>query len=188
VVPGVTLFPNALLPLCIFEPRYRVMLEDVLAAGRMLTMARDELASSEVVAGVGLVRACIRNPDGSSNLVLQGISRVRLMGWEQEEPYRVARIESLQSVTRHSEEEESKAMQDQLTQLHALCSRFKEQGIELPDQFESYLGQITSVGVITDLVASTLLSDPAVRQELLSELVISKRLARLLEGLRAQLS
>jgi Lon protease-like protein len=188
VVPGVTLFPNALLPLFIFEPHYRVMLEDVLSAGRMLAMARDESTAPDSVAGAGLVRACIRNPDGSSNLVLQGISRVRLKGWEQEEPYRLARIESLQSVARHADVEESEAMQDQLTQLHALCARFKEQGIELPDQFESYLGQITSVGVITDLVASTLLSDPAVRQELLSELEISKRLARLLEGLRAQLN
>jgi len=137
VVPGVTLFPNALLPLFIFEPHYRVMLEDVLSAGRMLAMARDESTAPDSVAGAGLVRACIRNPDGSSNLVLQGISRVRLMGWEQEEPYRLARIESLQSVARHADAEESEAMQDQLTQLHALCARFKEQGIELPDQFET---------------------------------------------------
>ena len=44
VLPGVTLFPNALLPLHIFEPRYRLMLEEALGDCRMLAMAmpRDE--------------------------------------------------------------------------------------------------------------------------------------------------
>jgi ATP-dependent Lon protease len=42
--------------------------------------------------------------------------------------------------------------------------------------------------VITDLVASTLVSDPAVRQRLLEELDISKRLEKLLAALRTQLA
>lgn len=189
VVPGVTLFPNALLPLFIFESRYRVMLDDVLGTGRMLAMARDtEATTMEDILGAGLVRACIRNPDGTSNLVLQGVSRIRFTGWEQENPYRIARIEPLQSVGAISDEKGSTKMETQLTQLHALCARFKEQGIELPAQFESYLSQISNIGVITDLVASTLVADPAVRQELLAELEISKRLAKLLKALRAQLS
>lgn len=188
VLPGVTLFPNALLPLFIFEPRYRVMLDDALGAGRMLAMAmprNEEENDLEEVAGVGLLRACIRNPDGTSNLILQGVSRVRFAGWEQEEPYRIARIESLESMG--AEGDDSAELAVQVTRLHALCARFKEQGIELPAQFEAYLSQITNVGVITDLVASTLVADPAVRQELLAELNISKRLAKLIIGLRAQL-
>lgn len=188
VLPGVTLFPNALLPLFIFEPRYRVMLDDALGAGRMLAMAmprNEEENDLEEVAGVGLLRACIRNPDGTSNLILQGVSRVRFAGWEQEEPYRIARIESLESMG--AEGDNSAELAAQVTRLHALCARFKEQGIELPAQFEAYLSQITNVGVITDLVASTLVADPAVRQELLAELNISKRLAKLITGLRTQL-
>ena len=192
VLPGVTLFPNALLPLFIFEPRYQAMLEDALNNGRMLAVAmpRDQAEElTEPVAGAGLVRACIRNSDGTSNLILQGVSRVRFTEWEQREPYRIARIKPLQSLGGlHADEEESPETALQLTQLHALCSRFKEQGIELPAQFESYLSQITNVGVITDLVASTLIVDPAVRQELLEELDIPKRLTRLLSGLREQLA
>ena len=65
---------------------------------------------------------------------------------------------------------------------------FKEQGIELPAQFEAYLNQITNIGVITDLVASTLVADPRVRQMLLEEAEIPRRLEKLLVGLRAQLS
>ena len=186
VLPGVTLFPNALLPLFIFEPRYRAMLEEALGTGRMLAMAmpRDEEEREvEMIAGAGLVRACIRNDDGTSNLILQGVSRVRVTGWEQKEPYRIARVEPLVS-----EEGSVGNLDAQVTRLHALCARFKEQGIELPAQFESYLNQITDIGVITDLVASTLLADPAVRQELLEELEIPRRLERLLGALREQLA
>jgi len=186
VLPGVTLFPNALLPLHIFESRYRLMLEEALGDCRMLAMAmpRDkEEREVEPIAGAGLVRACIRNEDGTSNLILQGVSRVRFTGWEQTEPFRIARIESVES-----REGDQNGIESRVTQLHALCARFKEQGIELPSQFEAYLNQITNIGVITDLVASTLVADSRVRQMLLEEVDIPKRLEKLLAGLRAQLS
>jgi Lon protease-like protein len=186
VLPGVTLFPNALLPLHIFEPRYRLMLDEALGDCRMLAMAmpRDkEERQVEQIAGAGLVRACIRNEDGTSNLILQGVARVRFTDWEQTEPFRIARIEEMAS--RDGDQEN---IEVQVTRLHALCSRFKEQGIELPSQFEAYLNQITNIGVITDLVASTLVADSRVRQMLLEEVEIPRRLEKLLAGLRAQLS
>jgi Lon protease-like protein len=186
VLPGVTLFPNALLPLHIFESRYRLMLEEALGDCRMLAMAmtRDKQEREvEPIAGAGLVRACIRNDDGTSNLILQGVSRVRFTGWEQTEPFRIARIEPVQS-----REGDQENIESRVTQLHALCARFKEQGIELPSQFEAYLNQISNIGVITDLVASTLVADSRVRQMLLEEVDIPKRLEKLLAGLRAQLS
>lgn len=186
VLPGVTLFPHTLLPLHIFEPRYRAMLEEALGDSRMLAMAMSRDGGGrevEPIAGAGLVRACIRNEDGTSNLILQGISRVRFTGWEQTDPYRIARIERLPST-----EGKPVDLAPQVTRLHALCSRFKEQGIELPAQFEAYLNQITDIGVITDLVASTLIADPSVRQSLLEEIEIPKRLDKLLAGLKLQLS
>ncbi len=188
VLPGVTLFPNALLPLYIFEPRYQAMLEEALGTGRMLAVAmpRDEDEHEvESVAGAGLLRACIRNTDGTSNLILQGVSRIRFTAWKQQIPYRIASIEILESSGHDAEEAVETARQ--VTRLHALCARFKEQGMELPVQFEAYLGQITDIGVITDLVSSTLLVDPSMRQELLEELHIPRRLEKLLSGLRAQL-
>lgn len=186
VLSGVTLFPNALLPLHIFETRYRIMLEEALGTGRMLVIAKHRDGCTEGVhgiAGAGLVRACIRNNDGTSNLILQGVSRVRLEEWDQTEPYPIARIRPLSSIGGEGE-----GLEDQVTRLHALCSRFKEQGIKMPDQFEAYLNEITSIGVVTDLVASCLVADSSIRQKLLEELCISKRIAHLLEELRRQLS
>src|SRR6202790_2833716 len=84
-LPGALLFPHALLPLYIFEERYREMLKYALNPHRMFSVALinpecgEWESSSDFfhVAGVGLIRACVGRADGTSNLILQGLDRVR---------------------------------------------------------------------------------------------------------------
>ena len=84
-LPGVLLFPNALLPLHIFEPRFRQMLARALNDDRMLCIAlvkpwRQQWQTSAdffPVSTVGLIRACVGRSDGTSDLILQGIRRVK---------------------------------------------------------------------------------------------------------------
>src|ERR1044071_3327833 len=99
VLPNAILFPQAMLPLYIFEPRYRQMLSDVLDSHRMFSVAlrrpgRTRETPSRV-AGLGLVRASVGNPDGTSHLVLQGIARVQLTEPVRYRPYRVQKIRPL---------------------------------------------------------------------------------------------
>jgi Lon protease-like protein len=78
-LPGAVLFPHALLPLYIFEPRYREMLDRALQNHRMfcVTLVKpsctDWFAAEDFfhVASVGLIRACVGRGDGTSNLILQ---------------------------------------------------------------------------------------------------------------------
>ena len=101
-LPGVTLFPNALLPLFIFEPRYQEMLASVLAGDRIFAvgMVRPDTGEESVypVAGAGLVRACVGQPDGTSQLILQGLARVELTDFEQKDPYLIGRARPLATV------------------------------------------------------------------------------------------
>lgn len=87
------LFPMAMLRLRIFEPRYRKMLQDSLASHRMFCVAMQRPGNKREtpmpVAGLGLVRAAVRNADGTYHLVLQGIARVRLDTARRYKPYRV---------------------------------------------------------------------------------------------------
>src|SRR6185436_12827923 len=100
-LPNATLFPQAMLPLYIFEPRYRQMLSDALNSHRMFSVAIQkpgrvrETPSS--IAGLGLIRASVLKKDGTSNLILQGIARVELAETVRSKPYRVARIRPLKS-------------------------------------------------------------------------------------------
>jgi Lon protease-like protein len=82
VLPSTVFFPHTLLPLYIFEPRYRKMLRDALASHRMFAVALADAQGDEVqpapVGSIGFIRACVHNEDGTSNLILQGIARIHL--------------------------------------------------------------------------------------------------------------
>src|ERR1035437_4036916 len=78
-LPNVVFFPQALLPLHIFESRYRQMLRDVLASDRLFAVAGLDVQQAgrrfeppHRIAGVGMVRACQKNDNGTSNLLIQG--------------------------------------------------------------------------------------------------------------------
>src|SRR6266404_9564053 len=81
-LPASTLFPQALLPLYIFEPRYRKMLADALRSDRMFSVAMQKPGRTREapspVAGLGLIRVSVGHNDGSSHLILQGLVRVEL--------------------------------------------------------------------------------------------------------------
>ena len=100
-LPSATLFPQALLPLYIFEPRYRHMLSDSLKSNRMFSVAMQKPGRTREtpfpVAGLGLIRVSVDHEDGTSHLILQGITRVELRETVQTKPYRVQAIRPLQA-------------------------------------------------------------------------------------------
>ncbi len=182
-LPGTILFPGALLPLYIFEPRYRDMLETSLGEERIFAVAmqRDE-ESVHPVGGVGLVRACVRNPDGTSHLILHGIARVRFTSWVQTDPYRVAEIDRLDSDHAHDPEAEELAHT-----VRGICQSLREQGYQLPQHFESFLDEASSPEALSDAVCSTLIPSAESRQALLQELNVVTRLQGFLKLLKRQL-
>ena len=186
VLPGALLFPNALLPLYIFEPRYRAMLAHALAGPRMFCVAQTRPGVSEArsekdffaVAGVGLVRACVGKDDGTSNLILQGLARVRMTGFAQTRPFRIAEIEEIESVGGDSIEAEALGRK-----VLELCERFKESGAQIPGQLDTFLSHLTDLGMLADLVAHTFVADPFARQRMLEEPDVSARLRMLIQAL-----
>src|SRR5438094_8114455 len=100
-LPNATLFPQALLPLYVFEPRYRQMLADALHSNRMFSVAMQKpgspRGSPSPVAGLGLIRVSVGHRDGTSHLILQGIARVELEEPVRYKPYRIQRIRALET-------------------------------------------------------------------------------------------
>lgn len=186
-LPGALLFPRALLPIYIFEPRYRDMLDYALKHQRMISVAlvRPEHAEWKSpddffnIAGVGLIRACVDRGDGTSNLILQGLERVRFTGFEQEFPFPIATIEPLESELVPSVETEALA-----TKVIELYSALKGNGKQLPVKVDRYLSDLADPELLADLVASTFISDPLRRQRVLEELSINKRLRLMIQYLR----
>ena len=89
-------FPGCHLPLFIFEDRYRRMLDHALRADRMFCVGVTD-GSDDIlpVTTAGLIRASVKNPDGTSQVMLYGVSRMRITGWEQLKPFRIAQVEPM---------------------------------------------------------------------------------------------
>jgi Lon protease-like protein len=104
-LPGVVLMPGVLLPLHVFEPRYRKMVRDVLDTHRsmaivqLLDEASDEGRPPRIaeVGGAGTIVDCTELPNGRFNVVLRGRARVRLEEHPFVPPYRRARCTALPS-------------------------------------------------------------------------------------------
>jgi len=189
-LPGALLFPHALLPLYLFEPRYRQMLRHALGHHWMFCVAllKPHCADwrSPVdffhTAGIGLIRACVERGDGTSNLILQGLERVRLTGFEQQMPFPIATIERLESASDFSVETEALA-----TKVLELYSNVKADGPrQLPPKLGRYLSDLSDPAMLADLVASTFVSDPLRRQRVLEELSVNQRLRFVIQYLREE--
>jgi Lon protease-like protein len=105
-LPGVVLLPETLLPLHIFEPRYRAMVGDALEGDRTIGMAlmkpgwEDGGRDPEVFAlgGAGEIVDAEHLDDGRYNIVLRGRFRYRILQEGPTDPYREARVEEVESL------------------------------------------------------------------------------------------
>jgi ATP-dependent Lon protease len=189
-LPGALLFPHALLPLYIFELRYRQMLKHALAHHRMFCVALIKPHCAEWqspadffhTAGVGLIRACVERSDGTSNLILQGLQRVRFASFEQETPFPVARIELVESPEATTVETE--ALGEKVLELYA---NLKSDGRQLPQKVHRYLSQLHDPEMLADLIGSTFIHDPLRRQRVLEEFSLNQRLRLLIKYLHDEI-
>lgn len=178
------LFPGALLPLHIFEPRYRRLLTDVSAQHRrfgILPPGEDgELPPSGTVGCVALVRGAQTLPDGCSNIVVSGEERFRyLNAAPAETPYWQGMIEPLPDIA------DAQVPSDvEIIRLHALAERYAA-------ALEARSDQVLELRFSRDpatlsFEAAGLLEWPFEdRQRLLESRSVRERVTRLLHALPA---
>lgn len=192
-LPNAILFPRVLLPLYIFEERYKRMLADCLAGDRMFAVALGAPWTGKArraqrpcaVAGLGLIRACMGCADGTSNLILDGVARVRIRDYKSSDPvagYPVARIEPLTSVG----PVEVTTREPLLKAVKLLARLRAKAGDELPKPMMKALLSVDDPGLFCDLVSYTLLDDWRDKQLMLETLVVGDRLDRLITILGKQ--
>ncbi len=204
ILPEVTLFPQALLPLHIFESRYRRMLADALAGNRLFIVAMQkpgfarEVPSS--VAGLGLVRVCVDNPDGTSHLILQGVQRVELTGTVRYKPYRMHKIRPVRTPSKESPMVDAllAKVRDLVSERISLgmsmppATAFKKSGKKSPQtptlkEIIGYLDQLDNPEEVADLVCCALLPGGVERQTILETVDLEPRLQHLIHFLMAEI-
>ncbi len=206
-LPNVTLFPQALLPLYIFEPRYRQMLADALESHRMFSVAMQKPGvsreSPSPIAGLGLIRVSVSHRDGTSHLILQGLARVALETAIRYKPYRVQRIRPLETppcdslrvdalVARVKELLHERLNLGLPFPFPSIASKPGKSKMQIPPGFSpkeilTYLDSISDPEQAADLVSCAVLPGARERQQILETVDVEGRLRRLIQFLVAEI-
>jgi uncharacterized protein len=188
-LPDVTFFPHTLLPLHVFEARYRAMVMDALERDRRLAIVRlrpgYEAAYAgkpavHAVAGVGEIISFERLATGRYNILVRGEARVRI---ESEVPsdtlYRIARARRLDDV------EGTADVSGALARIRASCATLLTALDRPADLLDTALAEGQPAGAIADRVAAAVLPDADLRQELLETVEVGARVTRVAGALEA---
>ena len=141
----------------------------------------DDAANFLPVGGIGLVRACVGAEDGTSNLILQGLARVKFGSLVQTEPFRIARINEFQSDCPNLVEAEALG-----AKVVEICGKLHEEGRELPAALVEKLRHVTNPELLADIVTQTFLREPTQQQRLLEEVSVSERMRLLIRYLQTE--
>lgn len=194
-LPNIVLLPGMVLPLHIFEPRYRKMLADALAGERLIAMANlmdgwqsDYLGKPPVheIAGVGRIAEHHGHEDGTSDLALIGIARCQIREeLARDEPYRIASVSLLKDKALKGAEAQRLAREagDKLAELgRELIARAVDE--EAREALRRSLGEREDPGQLADFLAGVFLRNPGFRQRLLENTDPLLRCRQVLGALR----
>ena len=186
---SVVFFPNTLLPLHIFEPRYRDMVNTSLESEKIIGMAllkpgweSDYYSNPDVydVIGMGRIVSSERFEDGKINIVLYGLKRARIVEIVKDLPYRLARVSLLDNIYNPSDE----ALRGELEGL------INKWNLYLDDKQKSHRININTklpLENLTDALASLIFPNVFDKQKLLEETDVQRRAQFILKDLKSRL-
>jgi ATP-dependent Lon protease len=186
---GSVLFPHAVLPLAAGRASSVRLIEEVAKSGRLLgaVMQRDAAEDAPTLEGlhpVGtltVIHKVLKQPDGTLRLVVQGLSRIRVLEIVQETPYLRARVEAIPDDVAPAADVESQALARSATELFQKIVTLSP---TLPDELASVVDDASGPGTLADLIASALptLALP-LKQQLLETVDVRERLHVLVAAL-----
>lgn len=212
-LPGLVVFPHALQPLHIFEPRYCELLAESLASDKLITMALPtepvpstepapltELASStepvlppetgrpalESVVCICKVISHVPTEDNRHNVLLLGAQRARILReFDTQRSFRMAEVEVLPDVYPPNGASGRAALQTRL--LAAFKALIPAAG-EVHKNLHQLMASQMMLGPITDIIAYTLQFDSRAKVRLLGEPSVDQRAEALTAILERQVA
>ncbi len=191
-LPNVVFFPKTFLPLHVFEPRYRKMIEQSEEHNQLIGVVllkegweNNYFGTPEVheIACVGKIEQCEKLTDGKYNIMLYGLSKIKIKNFIQDEPYRIAQVEYLSErkidPSEMNEEEEAKAF------IQLVKKYLTEVGVENSHEIISI--QKYSLESIINQIAAILDFSTTEKQELLEFDSLESRYLQLKSLINAQL-
>ncbi len=185
ILPDCVLFPHGGLPLRIFEPRYREMLQETIdghcffAVCNRLNDSEDPVQSAAGVGTIGIVRASHEQEDGTSNLLLHGVIRVKFLRWIEGKSYPYAEIEPIPAIF----EPPHQAAAATTTLRGCVEDAIRELPEEVRKSVMELLHRTDDPVILADIVSQQFIHDIEMRQNLLEMESPAARIAWLCQAL-----
>lgn len=190
-LPNLVMFPHVMQALHIYETRYRAMLEEAIEDDRLIALAvlapgweqnyegRPRLRSTACLCRVATHQ---RTPEGTYNVLLLGVRRLRLV--RELPPKKLFRVVESEILDDELPDDESPAAAAELQQ--QLLAAFKRSMPKIPDAYEQLdqlLGTQITLGMLADIVSYTIDLDLEWKMRLLAECNVVRRTRLLLEAM-----
>ena len=179
------LFPNSFMPLAVARESSVKLIDEAIAGGKLIGVftqrdpGQEEPGQADLhaIGTLTYIHKMFKLPDGSLRLIVQGLSRIRLVGVTTAKPYIKAQIAEVPDVVGPSDALETDALQrnirtnfQQVVQLSPVLS----------EDLTALAANITDPSRLADFVASSLSTiGTAVKQELLETVDLRARMDQL---------
>lgn len=174
-LPGIVLFPHTILPLHVFEPRYRALFSDALEGEKVVAIAQLKPGWEPTyhtfrtpiynVVGIGKIVQSEQLEDGDYNVLLRGVGRATIISEINKPPYRRARIEPVETFCSANDDEADRIRGRLFEAIRGSEGIDRQQRKNWLKLRELPLGLDECV----DLLAAGIPADPALRQCVLAE-------------------
>ena len=179
---GAFVFPKMLFPLEVSGASEMTLIDEAMAGDRLigLVMLKRKLEEGEIshlkedyydIGTSVVILRMAKTADNKAQLLLQGISRFRMLQFEEGKPYLRARVENLEDVEVKDIEVEAL-----MANLIGLFERIVKLSPFLPQEFGTMVKTITDPGVLADLIASVINVTIEEKQKILEILDVKERL------------
>lgn len=187
---NIVIFPRTMSPLMVGSEKYVRMIETTAAKNKLVALVTQSVTGVEDpthehlyrVGTIGRILQIQKQPDDTLRILIQGLKRIRLDSYVQDEPLYIAHITTLEDTVEQSLELEAtiRAIRDLFTQMISLIPQF-------PEELKMVFANITDPGELSDFVAATVNMELNDRQVLLEELDIMKRLEGVKEHIQREI-
>lgn len=179
------LFPQAILPLAVARESSIRLVDEAVLGSRLIGVATQRDAITEEpgfddlfkIGTATLIHKMLKYPDGSMRLVVQGLSRVRIVEFIQHKPFFKARIEEIREEEVPEGDIEIEALLRNATNLFQKVVSLSPM---VSDELQALVMNVSDPGRMADLIAATVPSLSTVtKQELLQAINVKQRLEKL---------
>jgi ATP-dependent Lon protease len=189
-IRNIVVFPGTVMPLNVGRQKSKNLLDEVMPGEKIIGVVTQRNAETEdpnygdlYQVGVAcMILKLFKLPDGNQSIIVHGLTRFRLSGLKQTDPFAVGEIEVLEDVL-----EPGPGMEALIASVRQQANRVIELSPNTPDEAAQVLASITQPSALADFLAANLQADTAEKQRMLEELDVENRLRLIAARLATQL-